>query len=122
MRETKFRGKRIEDNQWVYGYYVFRKSENTHKIYDPIKGVWYNVRPETVGQYIGIPDKNGKEIYRGDIVADETTHNLEIIWYECGWGFRYKDRGMIVKEPVEMELFKTLEVIGNIWDNPELLK
>ena len=121
-----FRGKRIDNGEWVEGfYYKDLWSDNAHYIiYDETD---YEVIPETVGQYTGLEDKNGKSIFEGGIVycKSRLDNAIMVVIFECGQ-FR-----MVLSENYrsyqtnsgfyDINCFDK-EVIGNIYDNPELLK
>ena len=69
--KNKYRGKDIKTKEWVYGYYIGITAENTHDNHGIISinnGLEYEVDPETVGQYIGLDDKNKKEAFFQDLV------------------------------------------------------
>lgn len=132
-REIKFRGKRIDNGEWVEGYYV--KHGSRHWIYTgqiqymyypacadlPTK---YEVDPSTAGQYIGVDDKNGNEIYEDDIVRTRIGRICKVVWFSSpqyqGWDLEPIE----VKNPPpkERELWEGLEVIGNVYENADLLK
>ena len=126
-REILFRGKRTDNGKWVEGHLiVFPKSKITKIMvwnaadldFDAIE-----VRPESVGQYTGLTDKDGKKIFEGDIVNCYTFTGMNdyrrgvVHWNEmfCGW---------YGKESCSLlcGLGEIYEVIGNIHDNPELLE
>ena len=134
MREIKFRGKTL-DGRWIYGdlwHRPYTKDWVTIVSFMEDTG-GFVVIPETVGQYTGLKDKNGKEIYEGDIVSFEDSDG----------GYEYQDvvinTGIVEygelrfyftnRVAVEMDDFYIkdgrcdgIEVIGNIHENPELLE
>lgn len=132
MREILFRGKRTDNGKWCEGYLSKSRDENKQLklcIDYEEKGVMCSsiVIPETVGQYTGLKDKNGKRIFEGDIVYCKSrldNANMVVI-FECGQ-FR-----MVLSENYrnyqtnsgfyDINCFDK-EVIGNIHDNPELLR
>ena len=136
-RTIKFRGKRLDNGEWVYGSLLLW-SDGDATILQNNDGnnnaVWKReVDPSTVGQYTGLKDKNGKEIYEGDIMflSDRGSHKEEVIVEHglYGWTFYnpktdtfYSD-GSHTYYAVENYrfMFGTGVCIGNIHDNPELL-
>ena len=124
MREILFRGKRIDNGEWVEGFlYITHNGEYEIGRYDPyvdIERITFVVAPATVGQYTGLTDKNGQMIFEGDIV-DILTENEEtgVVAYDDG-GFLVNADGFCVDFHSNIN-GSDLEVIGNIHDNPELL-
>lgn len=124
MREILYRGKRVDTGEWVEGYYIKATHHwHEHGIHedwiavDTIQnGGWCNVRgkyaviPETVGQYTGLTDKNGTKIFEGDILSSEWGYKGEVGLFSIGYAF------------IECLFNEDCEIIGNIHDNPELLK
>ena len=126
MREILFRGKRVATATFVYGCYLLFYNRN-HSIVNDIGNFW--VIPETVGQFTGLTDKNGKKIFEGDIVkhfnrSDDPSAFVigKIFWNDkkCRWS-RTTDKPGFVPE-VWKSSAEHYEVIGNIHDNPELLE
>ena len=113
MREILFRGKLTHKDEWVDGDLV--QDIFKDQAYAAISG--YSVVAETVGQYIGITDRNGKKIFEGDIVKTNTDICV-IVWQRSRFIAQKTN-----KRPMTLQYIKfSGEVIGNIYDNPELLK
>jgi len=125
MREHKFRGKRLDNGEWVYGRYSFYlrgMADIKTDIVVPENGDGAEeIVPSTVGQFTGLLDKNGKEIFEGDIVENLTEDIIQKIQYDIETA-----RFVITGEGLLFDFDNTysteLEVIGTIHDNPELLK
>lgn len=126
MREIKFRGKDIETGKWVFGdlHTLCDKPHiHTDKSKFPYAGKRSFVIPETIGQFTGLLDKNGKEIYEGDILAvnhaDEKSY-LEVRFVRGVFAFLWN--GDLDDEfPCNAPTQEWAEVVGNIHDNPEII-
>lgn len=117
MREILFRGKQRDNGEWFYGDLIHLN----HCVSIRSKDCARSVVPETVGQYTGLTDKNGRKIFEGDLIRSTETgetaivqwfseHSAFMIWCKTSnqVGFLYECEKSII------------EVIGNIHDNPEL--
>lgn len=120
MREIKFRGKRLDNGEWVDGFVLFKhdKSEAVIVGLTATELTCESVDPVTVGQFSGLKDKHGKEIYEGDIVRYDMGGECEVS-YCIGGGFAGFDLSPAFHNGHQL---KDVEVIGNIHDNSELLK
>lgn len=133
MREILFRGKRLDNGEWIDGS-LWLYGEDAHIFGGPdfpYGCLWHKVDPATVGQYTGLTDKDGKRIFEGDIVrfferqfGGEDAPVIQSVGYEEG-GFcvhRYFLNNWLrnaINGNIQLE---GIEVIGNIHDNPELME
>ena len=133
MREILFRAKRIDNGNWVEGDLRQDRYLKTDYIsgwdYYATEGglerepFEYEIEPETLCQYTGMVDRNGKRIWENDIVKHEVSDTIGTVkWYQedyVGWCV---DDIVIDEQQFTDEMWNECEVIGNIFDNPELLK
>lgn len=129
MREIEFRAKKTENGKWVYGYYhkLNESFENKDCILEHHRNTSTIIDITTLGQYTGLKDKNGTKIFEGDIV--KTYHgNGKVVYSQQYALFGYI---MLEKDNAEKEydyrftdvvIEDGIEVVGNIYDNPELLE
>ena len=121
MREILFMGKKFDNGEWVMGDLSQHKSGKKF-IKNGSATHSYEVIPETVGQYTGLTDRNGKKIFEGDIIkADNWLHkNMKVytvVFEDCGFYAKHRHG-----DSWNFDHLENIEVIGNIHDNPELLK
>ena len=133
MREILFRGKRLNNGEWVEGFYNHlpcgRFGADEHMIQTVLEngkiGMLYDIDPSTVGQYTGLTDKNGKRIFELDIVKTDKfsePNKQYIIKYDLQFGaFIGQDRYNVYFVTFDGDSGE-FEVIGNVTDNPEFLE
>lgn len=134
MREILFRGKRTDNDNWTFGYYAEDPQLTDEHGNDSVCIVRINphpcgyslvctpVFPESVGQYTGLTDCNGKKIFEGDILQNKPREFFSkqyrfVVTYDIA---TFYGKGNFVE--LCCEDFTKCEIIGNIYDNPELIK
>lgn len=128
MREILFRGQGIHTGNWAEGNLNTYEGD-MRKAYTFISNQYagsIEVIPETVGQFTGFLDRNGKRIFEGDIVKDNNGQNgyIAFLQQEAGWVIVWKKHDSRMGHRTRWVAYDydcTLEIIGNIHDNPELL-
>lgn len=128
MREIIFRAKRKDGSEWCRGFYIVEESKrmSTRDTIHLIVSIEHKdeVDQETVGQYIGIDDRNGIQIFEGDIVKIISDDELAIIEYntsEAIFEVKYISNNIVVNFS-EYLWGRDVEIVGNIHDNPEILE
>ena len=134
MQEIKFRGQRIDNGEWIYGYGIIygehygNTTDEEREVsifveYDKISGLnfqFIEVIPKTVGQYINIEDENGKEMYKGDWIKWNEYFFRVSYDYLNGYWYGEPHINNSIRGKLAGRSFPDSKIIDNISDNPEL--
>jgi hypothetical protein len=127
IREIKFRGRRIDNSEWVYGSFTHCHDGEGHPTIIPFRANYHvPIDSETVGQYTGLNDRNGKgrEMYEGDVYKQDSRYYL-IEWseYSLGWVVRSLKSNNVLPGHLrgEVAVYDDYEYVGTIYEHPHLL-
>lgn len=115
MRDIKFRGIKYGTTEFIYGDFQQDKDGRCY-IKEIGTAVWNSINPDTIGQYTGLKDKSGKEIFEGDVIKNHQGSVSVLDWDKRT--ARFKPRSFYNRESW---YWQQNEIIGNIHENPELL-
>lgn len=124
MREILFRGKRLCDGKWTYGSLIKFDGQDIIFAYEGGSRGAYDVHQNTVGQYVGLSDRNDTKIFEGDIVSVFVSP-VGSAYFQSAYGVVEWHNGMIYVNTGARHLmtdFDEMTVVGNIHDQPELLE
>ena len=126
MREIKFRAKRIDNGEWVHGYYTKYSPAAKGDVIEAERDD-YDIDPASVGQFTGLKDIHGVEIYECDVVEltidDGISYNALIVYKDGGFcAIDGTDEDYAIRVYGIMRCDYDVKVIGNLFDNPELIK
>jgi uncharacterized phage protein (TIGR01671 family) len=138
-REILFRAKRVDNGEWVYGYFVKSKEAYSEDYVSAIitkdckhrcmgeycVDGWYEINEDTLGQFTGLTDKNGKKIFEGDIVTQPVREtrkhsNCVIEFFRGKFQAHYKSNFNFFDRYYDINSYT--KIIGDIYDDPELLE
>ena len=134
-REILFRAKRISDGEWIEGYYLYYKpcilsplipSEYRHCM-TTLDGITTDIDPTTLSQFTGMYDKNGKRIFENDVLKNDKGLIRYVKWeMSCGscctQVIGFGASGIGHTDFINFDYLDEIEVIGNIFDNADLIK